>query len=138
LRERERKFDDDIRRDSAREHLMVKGERDYLDARRLGQKYSLREYRSFEAEIQLRPALALGCLCFVLIGGPIGIWTNRADFLSSFVIGFLPAIGLYYPVVMCATKLAKDGRVPLVPAIWTADVIFLCAAVFMCWKLVRK
>lgn len=104
----------------------------------VGQKYSMREYRSFEVEIQLRPALALGCLCFVLIGGPIGIWTNRADFLSSFVIGFLPAIGLYYPVVMCATKLAKDGRIPLVAGIWAADAVFLCAACFLCWRLVRK
>ena len=59
----------------------------------------------------MRPALSLGCLCFVLIGGPIGIWTNRADFLSSFVIGFLPAVMLYYPMVMCGTNLGKDGKI---------------------------
>jgi lipopolysaccharide export system permease protein len=138
LRERERKMDEDLRQAAPRRHLMGAHEKKWFDDSSVGQKYSMREYRSFEVEIQLRPALALGCLCFVLIGGPIGIWTNRADFLSSFVIGFLPAIGLYYPVVMCATKLAKDGRVPIAPAIWAADAVFLCAACFLCWRLVRK
>src|SRR5581483_9042202 len=92
-----------------------------LDHKKWGQKYAMRELRSFEAEIHMRPALALGCLCFVLIGGPIGIWTSRADFLSSFVIGFLPAVVLYYPIVICGTNLGKQGRVPMGPAVWAAD-----------------
>jgi lipopolysaccharide export system permease protein len=137
LAERERQTAAELRKAAACEHL-EKGRQDWFVQTSAGQKYSMREYRSFEAEIQLRPSLALGCLCFVLIGGPIGIWANRADFLSSFVIGFLPMIATYYPLVMCATKLAKDGRVPMIPAIWTADVVFLCAACFLCWRLIRK
>jgi len=50
----------------------------------------MRMYRSFEAEKHLRPALAAGCLCFVLLGACIGVRASRADFLSSFIIGFLP------------------------------------------------
>src|ERR1051326_1735356 len=113
LRERERLRDEEIERMETQFDQLNQQDKDVLRLKKGGQKYTLRELRSFEAEIQLRPALALGCFCFVLIGGPIGIWTSRADFLSSFVIGFLPTIALYYPVVMCATKLAKDGRVPM-------------------------
>jgi lipopolysaccharide export system permease protein len=101
-------------------------------------KYRMREIRSFLAERHLRPALALSCLCFALIGGPIGIWTNRADFLSSFVIGFLPTILLFYPILICCTNLAKEGHFPIQLAMWSADMVFVVIAVFLCWRLVRK
>jgi lipopolysaccharide export system permease protein len=101
-------------------------------------KYRAREFRSFLAERHLRPALALSCLCFALIGGPIGIWTNRADFLSSFIIGFLPTIMLYYPILICTTNLAKEGRMAIGPAIWVADAVFMVIAATMCWRLVRR
>jgi lipopolysaccharide export LptBFGC system permease protein LptF len=74
----------------------------------------------------------------LLIGGPIGIWTSRSDFLSSFVIGFLPAVALYYPLVLCGTNLAKQGRIPMPPAVWAANVIFLVIAVALCRRVVRR
>ena len=73
-----------------------------------------------------------------MIGGPIGVWTCRADLLSSFVIGFLPAVGLYYPLLICGTNLAKDGKMPMAPAVWAADGVFLIVAVTLCWRLVRR
>ena len=97
-----------------------------------------REVRCFEAEKHLRPALALGCMCFVLTGVPIGIWANRADFLSSFIIGFLPIIITYYPILICGTNFAKDGRLPIPLAMWSANAIFAVIAVGMCWRLTRR
>ena len=97
-----------------------------------------REYRAFESEKHLRPALALGCLCFALIGVPIGIWANRADFLSSFIIGFLPIIMIYYPILISGTNFAKDGRAPIPVAMWAADALFAIVATSMCWRLVRR
>ncbi len=97
-----------------------------------------REFRCYEAEKHLRPALALGCMCFVLTGVPIGIWASRADFLSSFVIGFLPIIVIYYPILICGTNFAKDGRLPIPIAMWGANAIFAVVAFGMCWRLVRR
>src|SRR5207253_2574173 len=97
-----------------------------------------REYRAFEAEKHLRPALALGCVCFALIGVPVGIWANRADFLSSFIIGFLPVILIYYPVLICGTNFAKDGRILIPVAMWWADALFAAVAGGLCWRLVRR
>jgi lipopolysaccharide export system permease protein len=102
------------------------------------QKYRAREFRAFLAERHVRATLAFSCLCFALIGGPIGIWTNRADFLSSFIIGFLPTIMLYYPMLICTTNLAKDGRMPIGPAIWLADTVFVLIGILLCWRLVRR
>src|SRR5262245_9343227 len=138
LRVKQLERTEEIRRDEARIESMSQGERDWLAARKNGQKYEMRTFRSFLAEVQLRPALAFGCLCFALIGGPIGVWTCRADLLSSFVIGFLPAMGLYYPILLCATNLAKNGRIPMTPAVWTAAAVFIFIAAFRCWRLVRR
>jgi lipopolysaccharide export system permease protein len=102
------------------------------------QRYGMRMYRSFEAEKHLRPALAVGCICFVLLGASIGVRANRADFLSSFIIGFLPVVLIYYPILICGTNFAKEGRVPIPIAVWVADALFAVVAVGMCWRLVRR
>lgn len=101
-------------------------------------KFALRELRSYQVEVFLRPALAFGCLCFSLLGVPIGIRTSRADFLSSFVIGFLPVVGIYYPILMCGTNLAKDNKLPVVPAVWAANILLLVAAFELCRRVVRR
>jgi lipopolysaccharide export system permease protein len=113
-------------------------ERVMLESNLFAQRSGLREYRAFEAEKHLRLALALGCMCFVLLGAPIGIWANRADLLSSFVIGFLPVVMIYYPVLICMTNLAKDGRLSIPLAMWTANGVFSAVAVGMCWRLIRR
>ena len=51
-----------------------------------------RQMRNTTAEYWMRPSLALGCFVFALIGCPVGIWANRADYLSTFVICFLPTV----------------------------------------------
>jgi lipopolysaccharide export system permease protein len=121
--------------DGAPEKLAVK---ESLDSIRAGQRYRLRVFRSYEVEQHLRPALAIGCLCFALLGGPIGIWANRADFLSSFVIGFLPAVLVYYPLLICMTNLAKDGSMSIPVAVWAPNALFGAVAIGLTWRLVRK
>ncbi len=53
--------------------------------------------RYLVTELHMRPALALGCLCFVLVGCPVGIWFSRSDYLSAFITCFLPIVVIYYP-----------------------------------------
>lgn len=101
-------------------------------------KYMLRTSRTMEWEYYSRPAFAMGCLFFALIGCPIGIWANRADYLSMFVIGFLPAIFIYYPLVMAGGGLARDGKVPMAPGVWAANMIAALAGVVLMWRLIRR
>ena len=63
-----------------------------------------RQVRNVEAEFWMRPALAVGCLVFALIGCPVGLWANRADYLSTFVICFLPAVCVYYPLLLAGSN----------------------------------
>ena len=77
-----------------------------------------RDVRCLNAEIHQRPALAVGCLCFVLVGGPIGIWFGRSDYLSAFITCFLPTVFVYYPLLLAGTNMAKDGVAPAWIGVW--------------------
>jgi len=81
------------------------------------------EITSLGAELQMRPALSLGCFCFVLVGCPVGIWFGRSDYLSAFITSFLPNVFVYYPLYLCGTNLAKQGKVPLLAGIWAANAL---------------
>ncbi len=89
-------------------------------------------------ELQMRPALAFGCLCFVLVGCPIGIWFSRSDYLSAFVSCFLPIIFFYYPLLLCGSNLGREGKLPVVPAVWTANGLMVLIAVYLLRRLVRR
>lgn len=93
---------------------------------------------NLEHEIQLRPALAFGCVCFVLVGCPVGIWFGRSDYLSAFVSCFLPIVFIYYPLLLCATNVTKAGRIPAEIAMWTPDLVLVGAALVLFRQLAKN
>jgi lipopolysaccharide export system permease protein len=101
-------------------------------------EHTRRTLRSMLAEVQMRPAISVGCLCFVLIGCPVGIWASRSDYLSTFVICFLPTIFIYYPILLCGSNLAKDGKVSALVGLWAADALLAGTALVLIWKLMRR
>src|SRR5207249_782630 len=93
---------------------------------------------ALQAELQMRPALSLGCLFFVLVGCPVGIWFSRSDYLSSFITCFLPIVFIYYPLMLCGTGMAKDGRFALMAAVWIADGVVALAGLVLLVRLLRS
>jgi lipopolysaccharide export system permease protein len=110
----------------------------HLDNLRSIQK--LRQYQTYNVatELHMRPSLAVGCLCFVLVGCPVGIWLSRSDFLSAFITCFLPIILLYYPLLLCGTSYAKQGKLPPEIALWTANVFMGFIALILFRRLLRN
>jgi lipopolysaccharide export system permease protein len=96
------------------------------------------ELNSLDAELQMRPALSFGCLCFVLVGCPVGIWLSRSDYLSAFITCFLPIAFIYYPLILCGNNLARDGKLPAMPAIWGANAIMAFIALLLFRRLIRN
>jgi len=96
------------------------------------------EVTSLDAELLMRPALSLGCFCFVLVGCPVGIWFGRSDYLSAFITSFLPNVFIYYPLYLCGTNLAKQGKVPLVAGIWAANAIIALIGFALFKRLMRN
>ncbi len=98
----------------------------------------LRMKRNTENEYYMRPALALGCLVFAVIGCPVGMRANRADYLSSFVVCFLPTMAAYYPVLLAGSNLGRDGKIPLPIGVFAADAIGILLSIVLTWKLIRR
>ncbi|MFO0805717.1 MAG: LptF/LptG family permease [Gemmataceae bacterium] len=91
-----------------------------------------------ESEYHMRPALALGCIVFALIGCPVGIWATRADYLSTFVICFLPTVLVYYPLIFAGSNLGRDGKIPLVLGWYLADITIGMLGLVLIWRLLKR
>ena len=96
------------------------------------------EIVALNVELQMRPALSLGCLFFILVGCPVGIWFSRSDYLSAFITCFLPIVFVYYPLMLCGTGMAKEGRINMVPLVWGADAIVGLMGVILFWRLLKN
>jgi len=115
--------------ESLAEHLKnLKNERDRKQV----------EITSLDAELLMRPALSLGCFCFVLVGCPVGIWLGKSDYLSAFITSFLPNVFIYYPLYLCGTNLAKQGKIPLLLGIWAANIVMALIGLALFKRLTRN
>jgi lipopolysaccharide export system permease protein len=101
-------------------------------------KQKLNDIRNVETEMAMRPALSLGCLCFVVIGCPVGIWFSKSDYLSAFITCFLPVVFIYYPLLLCGANLARTGKCPPVIAVGMADALMALAALPLYRKLLKN
>ncbi len=93
---------------------------------------------ALDVEKHMRAALSLGCLFFILVGCPVGIWSSRGDYLSSFITCFLPIIVVYYPLILCGTGLAREGRFPMVPLVYGADAVLALLGAVLFWRLLKN
>jgi lipopolysaccharide export system permease protein len=105
---------------------------------RFASRQKLAEIHSVEAEMLNRPALAFGCLCFVVVGCPIGIWFSKSDYLSAFITCFLPIVMIYYPLLLCGSSLAKNGSLHPFLALWAANGLMALTAVPLYRKLLKN
>jgi lipopolysaccharide export system permease protein len=112
------------------------------DARRMQRIEKLRsvhqQINALDAEIQKRLAFSMGCLGFVLVGCPMGIWFGQRNYLSTFLITFLPIVLFYYPLLFCGVNLAKKGYLNPVIDFWMADSLLLIVALGFLGRLCRS
>ncbi len=89
-------------------------------------------------ELQKRPAVAVGCFCFVIVGCAAGACSARADYLSAFVACFLPVMFLYYTLLLTGISLASKGRWPPSETLWFGDIAIGLLGLVLCWRVVRR
>ena len=93
--------------------------------------------RAIDAEMQMRPVVALSCLCFALVGCPAGIGASRREYLGVFVVCFLPIVLLYYPILSACYKLAVGGKLPPTTT-WAANAGAALTALFLIRWLMKR
>lgn len=97
-----------------------------------------RNVRNVQYEYAIRPALAFSCLVFALIGAPVGVLSNRSDYLSTFVVCFLPTILIYYPILFSGRGMAIEGKVPAALGAWGANLVVGLAALLLVFKAIKR
>jgi lipopolysaccharide export system permease protein len=66
------------------------------------------------------------------------MWANRADYLSTFVVCFLPTVFVYYPLLLAGSNMGKDGKLPLGLGCWLANFLVGAVGVALTWRLLRR
>lgn len=88
-------------------------------------------------EIHARYALAGSCFCFVLIGSPFSILQGKKQFLTSFILCFVPIILVYYPIVMLLMNQSKNGLLDPSYGMWIANVLLVIAGIAMIRRVLK-
>ncbi|MDN3514949.1 MAG: LptF/LptG family permease [Candidatus Brocadia sp.] len=91
--------------------------------------------RKNDVSIHKRISQALSCIPFVIIGIPLGIMLRSGHLIVGVGASFMVILFLYYPLVVTGIVLAKDTFVPVIPAIWGADIILFIGGMFVFRKL---
>ena len=110
----------------------------HLKQLKMQAKYVAQQNHQLDVELLMRPALSLGCFFFVLVGCPVGIWFSKSDYLSSFITCFLPIVFVYYPLTLCGTGFAKDGKFNDVLLVWGPNLLLGVVGVVLFWRLAKR
>lgn len=90
-----------------------------------------RKAREMNAEVHVRLAQATATIPFVLLGCPISILFRRREFLQAFFVCYLPIIVGFYPAMILAYNVVKEGGCTVSALVWApAGVLALMAIPF--------
>jgi lipopolysaccharide export system permease protein len=137
---RESKFDEDIRLHeiAVNQGNAPKSFVDHVKNLRNKKKAIHQKHVNIVAEMNARPSLSLGCLCFVLVGCPVGIWFSKSDYLSAFITCFLPIVVMYYPLMLCGINMGRTGTIHPAFCIWAANALMTVTAFFLFRRLLKN
>ncbi|HEX6987079.1 MAG TPA: LptF/LptG family permease [Planctomycetaceae bacterium] len=95
------------------------------------------DLRKLHTEVHSRIAMSTSCLFFVLIGGPFAMLQARRQFLTSFILCFVPILVVYYPLVLGMMNLCKTGQAEAAWAMWAGNAVLLVAGLYILRKVLR-
>ncbi len=101
------------------------------------QRLATIEQRRFRSEIHSRFAMAASCIFFALVGGPFSMLQARRQFITSFIMCFLPILLVYYPVMFLVLNLSKSGTIEPWWSMWVPNTILGIASAIILYKVVR-
>lgn len=91
----------------------------------------------FRAEIYNRFSMSASCWFFAFLGGPFAMLQARRQFMTSFIICFLPILVVYYPVMFLVMNLCESGVLAAWWAMWVPNMIIGAAAFLVLRKVMQ-
>ncbi len=90
-----------------------------------------------KTEMHSRYAMAGSCLFFALLGGPFAVLQARRQFITSFIMCFLPILLVYYPTTFLMANLSKSGTIEAWWSVWVPNLIIGTAALVILRRVIR-
>ncbi|MGH9591116.1 MAG: LptF/LptG family permease, partial [Terracidiphilus sp.] len=85
-------------------------------------------------ELYNRFSYPFACLVLMLVGVPLGAASRRGGKSSGFVFALL-LVSLYYFLSSVGTAFGRQGKLPVFLAVWSANLVFAAAGVFLLWQM---
>jgi len=93
-----------------------------------------RDGKRYLIELYNRFAFPFACLVLMLVGVPLGVSSRRGGKSSGFVFTIL-LVFVYYFLSSTGIALGHQSRLPAFLAVWSANLIFAVAGVFLLWQM---
>jgi LPS export ABC transporter permease LptG len=90
--------------------------------------------KRFLIELNNRFAYPAACLVLMLVGVPLGVISRRGGKSSAWVATIL-LVSLYYSLSLIETALARQDKLPTFIAVWSANLLFAAAGIFLLWQM---
>ncbi len=90
--------------------------------------------KQFLIELHNRFAYPVACLVLMLVGVPLGVASRRGGKSSGFVFTIL-LVFVYYFLSSTGVALGQQNRLPAFLAVWSANLLFAAAGVFLLWQM---
>jgi lipopolysaccharide export system permease protein len=105
-----------------------------LDKRR---KRAMSDERKYRSEIHNRFSMSASCWFFAFLGGPFAMLQARRQFITSFILCFLPILILYYPTMFLMINLCKTGTLDPWWAMWVPNMVVGTAGYLVLRRVVQ-
>lgn len=90
--------------------------------------------KRFLIEFQQRLSYPTACLVLMLIGIPLGMASRRGGKSGGFVLT-IALVFIYYFLSSTGTTLARQNKIPPIPGVWAANIIFAVCGIFLLRQL---
>ncbi len=85
-------------------------------------------------ELHNRFAYPVACLVLMLVGVPLGVASRRGGKSSGFIFTIL-LVFIYYFLSSTGVALGHESRLPAFVAVWSANLLFAAAGIFLLWQM---
>ena len=92
--------------------------------------------RLYLIEFHRRFALPTACLVLALVGIPLGLSAKKGGKSTGFVLT-IALVFLYYLVSLAGMSMARQGKVPVGLGVWSGNITFFIAGLFLLWRVDR-
>ncbi|MGV8079457.1 MAG: LPS export ABC transporter permease LptF [Syntrophales bacterium] len=93
--------------------------------------------RELAIELNKKMTIPVSCLCFGLLGIPLGIRAHRSVKSRGITVGFLIALA-YYLILMGGEALAELGRIPPAVGTWAPNILFGALGIVLFFLAARE